>query len=153
MNIEEIRKQAQNENTAPEILAELANSEDKLTRQYVASNPNTSIKVLERLGKEFSEVITDNPIFNLLFLENPHTEFIRISLARSSTTSAEILARLADLEYYHEEHIVRAVARNPNVPVHVLEMLANDEHISVKNAVVNNKNTPTEIFDKLSAYL
>ena len=44
MNLEEIRQQAQNENTAPEILAKLANSEDKVIRKYVASNPNTSVE-------------------------------------------------------------------------------------------------------------
>ena len=45
MNIEQIR-QARDETTTPEILAQLSNSKDKQTRQYVASNPNTPVKVV-----------------------------------------------------------------------------------------------------------
>ena len=88
MSIEEIRKQAQHENTAPEILAKLANSQDKEILRHVASNPNTPVETLEKLGKKFPDEITANPIFELLLLENPESKFIQLSLARSSTTSS-----------------------------------------------------------------
>ena len=73
MNIEEARQQAKDENTAPEILRELAKSEDRLTRQYVAGNPNTPVAVLEELGEYFPEPLTANPIFNLLLLRSHST--------------------------------------------------------------------------------
>ena len=94
MTIEQIRLQAQDETTAPDILTQLASSEDKLIRQYVASNPNTPIKTLAKLGEEFPDEIVANPIFDLLFLENPESQFISVSLARSSTTSIERLEKL-----------------------------------------------------------
>lgn len=70
MSTEQTRLQAQDENIAPEVLAELANSEDYLTRQYVASNPNTPTEALLKLGAEFPRELLDNPIFDLLLLEN-----------------------------------------------------------------------------------
>ena len=71
MDIEQARKLAQDENTASEILTELANSEDKLTRQYVAANPNTPIEVLLSICFEFPVEVINNPIIPLLILENP----------------------------------------------------------------------------------
>ncbi|MGL6340140.1 MAG: hypothetical protein ACRC80_13510, partial [Waterburya sp.] len=72
MNIEDIRQQAQDENTSPEILAKLADSKDRLTRQYVVSNPNVSQETLFILGVEFPKELLENPIFDLLLLENPN---------------------------------------------------------------------------------
>ena len=91
MDAEAIKRQAQDENTPPEILAELATSEDKEIRRCIASNPNTAVEILEKLGEEFPDEITANPIFDLLLLENPDSKFVLLSLARSSTTSVEKL--------------------------------------------------------------
>ncbi|MGK7894684.1 MAG: hypothetical protein AB4372_13920 [Xenococcus sp. (in: cyanobacteria)] len=41
MDIEQPRKLANDENTAPKVLAELAKSKDYQTRQSVAKNPHT----------------------------------------------------------------------------------------------------------------
>jgi hypothetical protein len=87
-SIELARIIAQNPHVASELLIELAESKDRLVCQYVASNPNTTIEVLEKLGQEFPEAVTGNPIFNLLTLINPDSRFIHLSLARSSTTSS-----------------------------------------------------------------
>lgn len=48
MNIEQIRKQAQSENTLPDILATLAEHQGSLTQKYVSANPNTPKKILNR---------------------------------------------------------------------------------------------------------
>ena len=125
MDIEQIRQQAQDENTAPEILAELANSYDKATRQYVAGNPNTPVKALEKLGDEFPDEITANPIFDLFFLENPESKFILLSLARSSTTSAEKLNQLAN---HQDRNILKAVAKNKNITLNILEKFVTKEY-------------------------
>lgn len=63
---------AKNSCTPPELLRELGNSSDIITRQNVAANPNTPTEVLLDLGAEFSEQLLDNPIFSLLLLENPN---------------------------------------------------------------------------------
>ncbi|VEP11871.1 hypothetical protein H1P_1230017 [Hyella patelloides LEGE 07179] len=70
MDIEQARQLAKDETTAPEILRELAINKDYQTRKSVAENPNTPTKILLNLGAEFPEELLDNPIFNLLSLEN-----------------------------------------------------------------------------------
>ena len=157
MNLEQARQIAQNENTASELLAELANSEDCQVRKAVAANPNTPVKVLKKLGSEFPEEITNNPIFSLLLLEKPNSKFIRLSLARSSTTEAETLERLAELE---EEDILCAIACNYSTPVHLLEQLASREQTyteygerlitKVPACIAANPHTPPRILDKLA---
>ena len=70
MDIEQVRKQAKDESTAPEILAKLAENEDRQTRKYVAGNPNTPKDVLLKLAASFPFEFFENPILDLLILEN-----------------------------------------------------------------------------------
>ncbi|MBF2066695.1 MAG: HEAT repeat domain-containing protein [Calothrix sp. C42_A2020_038] len=58
--------------TAPEVLQQLAKSEDDETRKAVASNPNTPTEILFQLGVEFPYELLENPVFSLLLLENPN---------------------------------------------------------------------------------
>lgn len=140
MNVEEIRQQAQNENTAPKILTKLANSEDKITRQYVASNPNTPTDVLKQLVEEFPNEIAANPIFDLLLLENNESKiFLDRSIARNSRTTSDTLSVLS----HNSNCIVRsAVALNFNTKPDVLSVLAKDLEPSVRHGVALNPNTP-----------
>ena len=92
MNIEQVRKLAQDENTASELLTELAKSEDKLTRQYVAANPNTPIEVLLSICFEFPVEVINNPIIPLLILENPDCLTCELTLDFST------IKRLTDIE-------------------------------------------------------
>ena len=157
MDIQQARQLAQDETTTPELLIELARSEDYQTRKYVAINSNTPITTLEKLGAEFPEEITDNPILNLLLLEKPDSKFVRLSLARSSTTELKTLENLAALE---EEDILCAIARNISTPIHVLEKLADWEQAYTEDGerfitkvpayVATNPNIPPVILDKLA---
>ncbi|MEH2059718.1 MAG: hypothetical protein V7K97_26895 [Nostoc sp.] len=106
--------------TSVVVLEELSLHPQPEVREAVARNPNTPIEVLLKLGKEFPDAITANPIFNLLLLENPDSHFVRLSLARSTTTSESAIARLSKIE---DEEILCAVARNPKTPLHILEQL------------------------------
>lgn len=72
MDIEQARQISQDETTPPRILSQLAKSEDYITRQNVAANPNTSTEILLNLGGEFPSEVMSNPIIPLLLLENPH---------------------------------------------------------------------------------
>ena len=160
----EVRKQlAKAEDTTPDILAALSKDSDAEVRLLVASNPSTPVNVLQHLGEEFPDAITDNPIFNLLLLENLDTYFIKLSLARSSTTPKETLTKLANARYYSEEEIVRAVANNPSTPIPVLEKLAiwspePDENSQPEDAdwvhagVASNPNTPVHVLEKLAKH-
>lgn len=106
--------------TSVVVLEELSLHPQPEVREAVARNPNTPTEVLLKLGKEFPDAITANPIFNLLLLENPESHFVRLSLARSTTTSESAIAQLSKIE---DEEILCAVARNPNTSLHILEQL------------------------------
>ena len=60
---------AQNENTSSEILTQLAFEKEELSL-LVAKNPNTPVNILEKLSGKFFEEVIDNPVFELLLLEN-----------------------------------------------------------------------------------
>ncbi len=172
------KKLAEANDTPAEILEELSHNSDRTIRTLVASNPNTSTEVLLQLGVEFPNEVTANPIFSLLMLENPDSNFIQLSLARSSTTAIEILRTLAaDSNYivrqavagnastpasileilavdsdYSRDYIVRqVVAVNANTPAYTLIKLAADSNYIVRAAVASNVSTPVDILEKLAA--
>jgi hypothetical protein len=62
---------AANPETAPEILRELNQSDDRAIRQAVAGNPNVSIEVLWELLADFPRQIIANPVFALIEMTNP----------------------------------------------------------------------------------
>jgi hypothetical protein len=154
---------AQCEITPANILAKLASDLEAQIRQAVASNPNTSIEVLSELGQEFPEEVTENPIFSMLLLENPESHFVRLSLARSTTTDEKTLAQLALVE---DEEILYAVARNPKTPISILEgfvrnppLLYNNDYANKSNcynlfeAIASSAKTPSSLLLKLSESL
>ncbi|MEM8778752.1 MAG: hypothetical protein AAGF26_07760, partial [Cyanobacteria bacterium P01_G01_bin.49] len=117
MNIEQTRKQAQDENTAPEILAQLAESKDSLTRQYVAANPNTPTATLLNLGAEFPRELIHNPIFDLLIVEE--IDFInKIPLAT-----------------------LRSILRQQDAPDFILEQAGDRADLEIQLSLANKINT------------
>ena len=147
MNIQQIRKQAQDKNTLPEILAKLAQSEDRITQKYVSANPNTPEKVLDYFSNDSDLFIRDNVANNpstsdstLRKIANSSTEHLstinvaknvlkkraiqqKETQARDENTSPETLAELAKNEYYQTR---KYVASNPNTPLNILESLARE---------------------------
>lgn len=139
---------ASNPSTSPSLLAELSNNSDSEIRFLVAINPNTQNDILLKLGEEFPEAIIENPVFNLLEIEEPNSRFVRLSLARSAKTSPEILAKLAATEK-DDESICCAVARNINTPIETLKSLrgwradgddGDHPRVRVTREVINNPN-------------
>jgi Leucine rich repeat variant len=127
--------------TSVVVLEELSLHPQPEVREAVARNPNTPTEVLLKLGKEFPDAITANPIFNLLLLENPESHFVWLSLARSTTTSESAIARLSEIE---DEEILCAVARNPKTPLHILEQLVENPP-----RFCDDENADESDFDKL----
>lgn len=177
MNVEQIRQQVQDENTAPEILAELAKNEDKLTRQYVTANPNTPTKTLLILGREFSIEFLSNPIIDLLLLENLDLvdeikKIISIAAANKKTPhqilkkiieykDLEIRANLAsnpklswcliNILAKDRRVLVRAnLARNPKISQHLIQRFAKNKHILVQQGLAENPKIPIKLLVKLS---
>ena len=148
------------DDTSVVVLEELSSHPQPEVREAVARNPNTPTETLRKLGKEFPDAITANPVFNLLLLENPESHFVRLSLARSTTTSEDTIARLLEIE---DEEILCAVARNPKTPLHILEQLVenpplfwDDENADESDfdelftAIVQNPNTSESLLLQLA---
>jgi hypothetical protein len=106
--------------SSADLLTSLSHDPDFEVRRAVAGNPNTPTEVLLNLGKEFADEIVANPIFNILLLEDPESQFVRLSLARSSTISEAALTQLSSIG---NEEILCAIAQNPVTPLSILETL------------------------------
>jgi hypothetical protein len=151
---------ARNNAATADELRSLAKDGDRAVRAATAGNPNTPTEVLLKLGEEFPDEITANPIFNILLLEDPENQFVRLSLARSSTTSEETIARLAEMV---DEEILCAVAQNLKTPLWILEQLIENppqfsEYSEPEDldrlfiCIAENPNTTASLLLKLSEY-
>ncbi|MGE5658041.1 MAG: hypothetical protein ACM37W_15660 [Actinomycetota bacterium] len=117
---------ALNPNASSELLRALSLSEDDLTRKNVATNPNTPTEVLLELGGEFPEQLFSNPVFSLLFLENP------------------------GLFYQMPIDTLLAILQHEKVPLFVLELAVIQRSSHIKYEVAKNRNTPQELLHKLA---
>ena len=125
MDSEQFRQLAQDENTAPEKLRELANSADPITRQSVVANPNVPPDVLIKLAEQFPRQVFNNPAIDLLLLETPNL---------FSGTSADALCSLLKRE----------------VPERAIEYALNSTDERFKLAILMNPKTSSEILKQLA---
>lgn len=155
------------DNTPAEVLQKLSEDSDSEVRKSAASNPNTPIEILEKLGEEFPEAITDDPVFNILLLENPDGEFVQLSLARSSATFEDILWEIAtntnntSIHVFKvlEKYLLKLVAEYPNTFLLILEKLVRIEDIypligvnTILIEVAGNYTTSIQILEKLASH-
>ncbi|MDP7157952.1 MAG: hypothetical protein QF922_07005, partial [SAR324 cluster bacterium] len=63
---------AKNPAAPPDLLAELADSDPKALRKNTMGNPATPYETLMKFASQYPEQLLDNPVFDLLFLENPN---------------------------------------------------------------------------------
>ncbi|BAZ13362.1 hypothetical protein NIES4071_52010 [Calothrix sp. NIES-4071] len=124
--LEQARVAAEDVSTDPELLQELARSQDKATRRAVAANPNTPADTLLRLGAEFPMQLVENPVFSLLLLENPNLV-------------AEIPLPT-----------LRSILKLDNVPLFILEQAANKADVEVQLALANNIQTSKKVLERLT---
>jgi hypothetical protein len=149
------------EDTPSEVLQQLATDSEKAVRQAVAGNPNTPIDTLLKLGAEFRDEITTNPIFSIQLLAEPESHFVRLSLARSSTTSEKVLAKLSKIP---DEDILCAIAQNPATSATILESLVRNtprlddwddsdgsEYDRLFSFIAKNPKTPSELLLHLAS--
>ena len=118
-SIRDLKKIAASPSTPSHLLIELGKHQNSQIRSLVASNPNTPVETLKCLGQEFADAIVDNLVFDLLKLEDPNSKFIKLTLARSTKTPPEVLAKLIATEKTDAE-ICYALANNTNTPIDVL---------------------------------
>ena len=65
---------AKNPSAPAELLQKLANDSDIEVRKAITSNPNTPRELLLQFGKAFPDELLNNPIFDLLLLENNYLQ-------------------------------------------------------------------------------
>lgn len=96
-------------------------------KQQVASNPNTTLDVLEMLSDD-------------------NSDYVKKSVADNPNCPKEILEKLAKLD---NVHIHKAIAENPNATTEILNSFANTYDNKVQNALLKNKNINEETLDKM----
>ena len=133
IGIDLARRVATNPSTPPDLLQKLANSKDATTRSHVAANPNTPTEVLLHLGGEFPEELLNNPIFALLWLENPNLidemPFTTlVNLLKQERVPIFFLERAAS---HLDWEVQLAVATNAQTPRTTLEMLVQSSDVNL----------------------
>ncbi|MEM9922171.1 MAG: hypothetical protein AAF915_00185 [Cyanobacteria bacterium P01_D01_bin.50] len=125
-SIELGRLVAANPGAEPELLRELASSEDKATREAVTTNPNTPTDVLLKLAGDFPQSFFSNPVLSLLMLENPNlaTDISYWSLLKLLKQDDAPEWFLACAAMHSNSLVLEAVAKHKQVSERVLEQLA-----------------------------
>ncbi|MEM6404238.1 MAG: hypothetical protein AAF757_29120, partial [Cyanobacteria bacterium P01_D01_bin.116] len=118
-----IAQEAASENTSPQRLTKLAESDMEVAR-LVVKNPNTPLELLLELGAEFPEELLANPIFAQRLQEN--------SSFREEIPKKTLVNLL----------------KQPSVPTVLLRESIHCEDKEVNLAVVTNSSTPSEVLEE-----
>ncbi|BAZ12622.1 hypothetical protein NIES4071_44540 [Calothrix sp. NIES-4071] len=110
-----------------EVLQQLINSEDSMTRFSIAKHPNTPLAVLEQLAI------------------SKH-ENARYGVALNPNTPVYLLEKFVVDKSFH---VRSGVAQNPNIPIKAILKLANDPNSEVSRGVFFNSQAPAQILDAL----
>ena len=134
------------------ILSELSHSSDKTTRSKVASNPKTLRDDFIRLGQLFTKEFLQNPLLDVLLLEDPglleslpHTLLTRI--AKNEECPTPFLVWAAS---HSEEKVQLAVAMNHATPKEAIDVLRASSFEKVKNSLPIDyviEGSPREAFE------
>jgi hypothetical protein len=120
------------EQTSSTVSTDPTVSQHSLAKQRLASHPEATPEVLEKLGKcastEVSERVAENantPATTLDKLANHDSTDVRIAVADNSGTPTDTLENLAKDE---NPDVRYRVAENPETPIAILETLAEDDN-------------------------
>jgi hypothetical protein len=129
MYIDEEQQQniAANPATDPKILQKLSKSGVKSILESIAGNPNTPIQVLWELMKSFPHEVVNNPIFNLITLEDPRwiagisVEDLLLIIQQPNIPSVLTREALKHDNYLVRKAAIEAEAKKPQTPAKQLE--------------------------------
>ena len=138
---------AKNPAAPPDLLAELADSDPKALRKNTMGNPATPYETLMKFASQYPEQLLDNPVFDLLFLENPNLlndipESALRSMLRREVCPESFLRWASKSE---DEEVLLAVAMNADTPQEELEALADHTNKTVSEAVGLHVNLAGEL--------
>jgi hypothetical protein len=127
--------------TSPQRLAILAEVQDGIQdeaiRRVVAGNPNAPLAILLKLGADFPDVLIENPILLLAFLENPRLmdempEETAVALLREPKATDALLRLALSTRKRKYLHIIADRARLPDEVRHILkESKASDVRLAM----------------------
>jgi hypothetical protein len=112
--------------TNPQVLRKMATETDEHLRQLVASNPNTPTETLWQLGIDFPEAILNNPVFELLQLEQ------------------------LDLVATIPQPTLLSLLQCDRVPISFMEYAVTQQDYSLWLAVAYNPHTPSQQIEHLA---
>ena len=135
MNIEESRQLAQDENTSPEKLRELANHTDTTILKNIVANPNIPPDVLTKLASLFPKQVFNNPALDLLLIETP--DLFSGGLADSLCSLLKTKVPFEMLKYAAcstDERLKLAILMNPEAPSVIIKSLDKNESYEIQEA-------------------
>ncbi|MGK7944666.1 MAG: hypothetical protein AB4058_09360 [Microcystaceae cyanobacterium] len=142
---------AQNVNASPETLTQLGESNNQAIREAVVENANTPTEVLIELGSDFPEALGENPILDLWLFETIHPLLSNIKcqrkIAENEKTPEHLLSILAKTS---DQEVRRLIAENPNTSPSTFEALVPYLGEKVRERLVDNPQTSPEILTKLA---
>ena len=150
-NIKLARIVAKNHSADAKLLRELAANFDRELLAAITNNPNTPPDILWQLAADFPQQLLSNPVFELLFLENPNLleempEETAIALLKQETIPEWFLVQAIKIQYNSYSYIIASNRNTPNV---FLEKLAKNTKSLVRIAIAKNPNTSSELLKKL----
>lgn len=140
--------------TPPEVLRRLDWKAAPRLGKALAQNPNTPADLLlGKLAERFPVEVLQNPVFPLLFLENPGVlDEITPRILHGMIQHPRAPRALLEWAAAHPDKLRRAwVADNPAVPEDLLVRLASDEEPVVRASVARSRNAPQELLRRLAA--
>ncbi|MFH1493509.1 MAG: hypothetical protein ABIG70_01780 [Pseudomonadota bacterium] len=122
---------AQQQNSDASLLNRLAASKDKVTRKYVALNPNTPTDTLLKLAPEFPGAFFMNPVFDWLLLENPNLLIdLKQGVLKNILKRPDCPLSFQNWAAWHGDKSEQlAVAMRPDATLEILRLIANGPHI------------------------
>jgi hypothetical protein len=146
---------AENPVAPAELLKVLATRSDEEIQKAVTANPNTFIEELMTLGAEFPKQLLENPIFDLLLLENPN--FLEQMPSKTLIGLLSLPEIPEDFVILVQKYLPRMdsrdrqnIAKNFNTPIKFLEILAHDQNLFIRFLVAKNPNTPIALLETLA---
>lgn len=135
---------AANPNTSPDLLRNLARSGDRLIRKTVAANPNTPRDILFELASEFPDSVIINPVWNLLFLEDPSAiKDLPLIVQHHVLLQDEVPKYFMELiAASGNSNLCLRLTRHPDTPLSILQKIVNHSDVRVQEAVKLHINWP-----------
>ena len=132
MNLEEKKdfiKMLLEYDLSSEMSSFFAKDEDKEVRAAVARNHGTSAEVLTLLSRDEDERVRQN-------------------VALNPSAPPDVLSRFVS-DKSSSIRLITAAAKNPNIPIEILNLLARNEDKEVRAAVAQSRGAPAEILTRL----